>query len=233
MRFIPLMAIAASLAVTPVASHATSLHTHWEQYKAGRAFRHLSNDGQKAFGDILKARDLLAAGNTDAAIPALYDANKRLTAAGKASTKFKAAEASLQPAPQHAPAAGHVPATTPTDWIPVGGEFIASETLAPEKKAAVATANKQLQAGDTQQAAQSMQVVGEDVDFIVALAPLAQTQGALNRATVFTEGRQPKEALDALDQTLNNLVFVSQDFVETAIPATQGGKAASAPKAQK
>lgn len=227
MRFIPLLAVAASLAITPVASHATSLHTHWEQYKAGRAFRHLSADGQKALGDILKAHGLLSAGNTDAAIPALYDANKRLVAAGNASKKFNAAESALQPAPQHAPAAGHVAGAAPDVWIPVGGEFIASETLAPEKKAAIATANKQLQSGDTKQAAQSMQIVGEDVDFIVALAPLAQTQGALNRATVFTEGRQTKDALDALDQALNGLVFVSQDFVETSIPSTK-----SAPKAK-
>lgn len=214
MRFISAIALTASLAVAPIVSHAESLHTHWEQYKAGRAFRHLSADGQKALGDILKAHDQLAAGKTDAAIPPLYDARQRLIAASKDNTKFNAAETALQPAPQHAPAAGHVASSTPTDWVPVGGEFIVTETLAPEKKAAITTANKQLQSGDTQQAAQSMQVVGEDADFIVALAPIVQTQGALNRAIVFTEGRQAKDALAALDQALEGIVFVSQEFVE-------------------
>ncbi|MBS1000749.1 YfdX family protein [Acetobacter persici] len=212
------LAALAVLTATPMMAHASSLHTKWEQFKAGRAFRHLSADGQRAMADIVQARETLAAGKTDAAIPALYDAQKRLTAASKAETKFNAAESQLQPAPQHPASPDHTPATTPTTWIPVGGEFIATETLAPEKKAAVATANGQLKAGQTDQAAQTMQVVGEDADFIVALAPLAQTQGALNRATVFTEGKQASEAVAALDQILNGLVFVSEDFAESAMP---------------
>ncbi|MFT8517123.1 MAG: YfdX family protein [Acetobacter persici] len=212
------LAALAVLTATPMMAHASSLHTKWEQFKAGRAFRHLSADGQRAMADIVQARETLAAGKTDPAIPALYDAQKRLTAAGKAETKFNAAESQLQPVPQHPASPDHTPATTPTTWIPVGGEFIATETLAPEKKAAVATANGQLKAGQTDQAAQTMQVVGEDADFIVALAPLAQTQGALNRATVFTEGKQASEAVAALDQILNGLVFVSEDFAESAMP---------------
>lgn len=231
MRFISIITLTASLALAPLAGHAATLHPHWwEQYKAGRAFKHLSADGQKAFGDILKAHDLLVDGKTDAAIPPLYDARKRLVAASKDSAKFNAAETALQPAPQHVAAAGHVASTTPTDWVPVGGEFIVTETLAPEKKAAIATANKQLQSGNTQQAAQNMQVVGEDADFIVALAPIVQTQGALNRAIVFTEGRQAKEAVAALEQALGSIVFVSQDFVDTALP---DGKNASAPAVKK
>lgn len=214
------LAALAVLTATPAMAHATSLHTKWEQFKAGRAFRHLSADGQRAMADIVKAREILATGQTDAAIPALYDAQKRLTAASKAATKFDAAENQLQPAPQHPASATHTPVTTQTTWIPVGGEFIATETLAPEKKAAVATANGQLKAGQTDQAAQTMQVVGEDADFIIALAPLAQTQGALNRATVFTEGKQVPDAVAALDQILNGLVFVSENFAETAMPAT-------------
>lgn len=219
MRFVPSLALATGLALTPVLAHADSIRTHWEQYKAGRAFRHLSVDGQKALGDIFKAHDLLAAGNTDAAIPALYDASKRLEAADKAGVKFNAAESALHTAPQHAPTAGHAPSAAPTDWVPVGGEFIVSDTLAPEKKASVASANAQLKAGQTEQAAQTMQVVGEDATFIVALAPLAATQGAVNRATVFTEGRQAKDALAALDDALNGLVFVTEDFAATALPA--------------
>ncbi|KXV70714.1 YfdX family protein [Acetobacter cerevisiae] len=217
------LATLAVLTATPMLAHAESLHTKWENFKAGRAFHHLSADGQRAMADIVQARETLAAGNTDAAIPALYDAQKRLTAASKAENKFDAAESQLQPAPQHPVSPSHMPVTTPTTWLPVGGEFIATETLAPEKKAAVATANGQLKAGQPDQAAQTMQVVGEDADFIVALTPLAQTQGALNRATVFTEGKQAPEAVAALDQILNGLVFVSEDFAETAMP--DNGKA--------
>ncbi|GBR38060.1 YfdX family protein [Komagataeibacter oboediens] len=225
MRLIASLAVVTGLVAAPLGAHAASLHTDWEKYKATRAFNHLSADGQRAMADILNAKQILDAGQTDAAIPALYDATKRLTAAGKANGKFMAAENSLQPAPQHPAPSGHVAGTTPVAWVPVGGEVIGSETLAPEKKAAISTANDQLKAGKTQQAAQTLQVVAEDADFIMAIAPLDQTLGAVNRATVFTEARHPQDASAALQQVLDSLVFVSEDFAETAIP-DQGQKQA-------
>ncbi|MCE2563489.1 YfdX family protein [Komagataeibacter sp. FNDCF1] len=227
MRLIASLAVVTGLAAAPFGAQAASLHTDWEKYKATRAFNRLSADGQRAMVDILNAKQVLDAGQTEQAIPALYDATKRLTAAGKANAKFMAAENALHPAPQHPAPSTHTPGTTPTTWIPVGGEIVGSETLAPEKKTAIATANSQLQAGKTQQAAQTLQVVGEDADFILALAPLDQTQGAINRASVFTEARNPKEASAALQQALDGLVFVSEDFAETSIPAPGGKKAAS------
>lgn len=216
--------VAASLAAAPTFAHAGSIHTAWENYKAGRALKHLSIDGQRALADILQARDILASGKTDEAIPFLYDASRRLTKAGTDDKKLVAAENALTPAPQHPAAPGHVPSSQPGVWVPVGGEWIASETLAPEKKAAVGTANSQLKTGTPEQAAQSMQVVSEDVDFIVALAPLEPTQGALNRATVFTEGRDPKSAVDALNGALDGILFVSDDFID-AQNGSQGGNA--------
>ena len=220
MKFIPAVAaISSILCATPFAS-ADSLHTHWEKFKAHRAFHHLSADGQRAFQDILKARDILqTTGKTEAAIPALYDAQKRLAAAQKADKKFQAAENDLHPAPQHPVIANHQPVVGQTDWLPVGGEFVVSETLAPEKKAAVATANAQLKSGNTDQAAQTMQVVGADADFIMALAPLTPVQGAVYRATVFTEGHNPQEAVAALTQALESVVFVSESTIETLAPA--------------
>ncbi|GBQ24222.1 YfdX family protein [Gluconacetobacter sacchari] len=219
MRIVASLAVVVALGSVPSLSHAATLHATWETFKAGRALRHLSNDGQRALADIVTARQLVAQDKVDQAVPPLYDAQKRLEAARKAEAGFNAAESALQPAPQHPPAPTHQPVTTPTEWVPVGGEFVASDIMAPEKKAAIASANAQLKAGDTQAAAQTMQVVGEDVDFIVALAPLDQMEGAVNRATVFVEGRQPKQAAEALDQALDGIVFVSQDFIETLAPA--------------
>lgn len=231
MKFIPAMAaISALLCATPLAG-AASLHSHWEQFKAHRAFHHLSADGQRAFQDIISARDILqSGGKPEAAIPALYDAQKRLAAAEKADKKFQAAESDLHPAPQHPVAANHQPVTGQTDWLPVGGEFIVNETLAPEKKTAVATANAQLKSGNTDQAAQTMQVVGEDADFILALAPITLVQGAVYRATVFTEGHHPQDAVDALNQALDSVVFVSEDTVEERPPAPSPAAPAAAGK---
>ncbi|QDH17724.1 YfdX family protein [Swingsia samuiensis] len=204
---------------TPAWASGSKLHAEWENFKAHRAFHHLSVDGQKAFADILKAHDLLQAGKTDPAVPLLYDAQKRLAAAQKADQRFKAAESQLQPAPQHQADANHKATEGTVDWLPLGGEFIVSESLSPEKKAAVATANTQLKSGDSKQAAQTMQVVGVDADFIIALAPLQPTIGALNRANIFTEGRQPTQALSALDDILDSLVFVSENSIIQNDPA--------------
>lgn len=206
--------LAAGLAVAPSLAHAGSVHTAWEKFKAGRALKHLSLDGQKAFVDLLNAHDLLAAGKTEQTIPLLYDANKRLDAAGKANKKLVAAESSLARSAQHPVAPDHTPSTSEEVWLPIGGEFVETETLAPEKKAAIAAANGQLKTGSPQTAAESMQVVDDNVDFIVALAPLAPTQGAVNRAQVFTEGRDAKNALAAVDQALNGLVFVDQKVLD-------------------
>ncbi|GAB6968509.1 hypothetical protein JCM25156A_25470 [Komagataeibacter kakiaceti JCM 25156] len=227
MRFIASLAVMTGLFAAPLGAQAASLHKDLEQFRAARAFNHLSADGQRTMADILNAKQVLDAGQTDAAIPPLYDAGKRLSAAAKANGQFVAAESSLHPAPQHPVSPAHVASSTPVTWIPVGGEVIGSETLAPEKKAAIATANTQLKSGNIPQAAQTMQVVGADAVFILALAPLEQTQGALNRATVFTEARNPKEASEALQQALDGVVFVSEDFVETMPPASGAQQSAT------
>lgn len=168
MRLKALFAASAVLLTSFSMAQAGTVHTTWEKFKAGHAMHRLSVDGQKAMMDVFQARDLLAQGKTDAAIPPLYDAQKRFKAASADNKKFFAAESQLQPAPQHPVSATHTPVANPTTWVPVGGEFIVSETLAPEKQAALANANKQFQAGQTQQAQQSLQVVGEDADFIMA-----------------------------------------------------------------
>lgn len=236
MRFKASLAAVAALMVSASVAHAGVIHTDWEKFKAGRALHHLSVDGQKAIQDVLVARDLLAQGKTDAAIPPIYDAQKRFVAAQKDNRRFFAAEDQLQPAPQHPASATHKPTTGAITWIPVGGEFIVTETLAPAKKTAAQQANQALKAGQNTQAQQSLQVVGEDADFIIALAPLEQTKSTLYRARVLTEGRQAAQAKEALDQLLDSIVFVSDDFIDqpanAAAPAkgkavAQGSKTAS------
>ncbi|MXV44915.1 YfdX family protein [Saccharibacter sp. 17.LH.SD] len=199
-----------------------SVKEHWDRYKAHQAFHHLSEHGQKAFMKILDAQQVLAAGQTDAAIPLLTAASMHLSEAVTANEQFTAAETALHPAPQHPLSPNHIAQVSPTDWVPVGAEIIASDTLAPEKKAAVATANAQLKAGQTQQAAQTLQVVSQDIDFIVALAPLFPTQGAVNRALVFAQGHNAKGAAAALNDVINSLVFVSENVITEATTSAMG-----------
>lgn len=89
-----------------------------------------------------------------------------------------------------------------------------------------------IKAGKAPQAAETMQVVDDKLDFIVALAPLNKTQGAVNRAQVFTEGHNPQDALDAVTQALNSLVFVDDDLLDAqAAPAGAPAQASAAPTA--
>ncbi|AEI37441.1 MAG: YfdX family protein [Zymomonas mobilis subsp. pomaceae] len=221
MRLFMSLTALAVLATTPsLASPASSIHTKWEEHKADRALDHLSIDGQYAMVDILQAKHILDSGQTTAALPMLRSATKRLTAAGSARKKFIAAENDLHPAPQHPLSASHSPAASPVTWVPVGGEFFIGETLAPEKQQAVTTANNQLKAGKNQQAVQTMRVIGEETDFVVALAPLDQTEKAVSQATLLAKGKQAQKASQALDQVIDSLVFVSDDDVEKALPTS-------------
>ncbi len=187
--------------------------------KEHRAFHHLSDHGQKAMLSIVEAQHFLTAGQDEKAIPALTAALSHLDLAAKAREQFTAAETDLHPAPQHPVPSKHTAQAGPTDWIPVGGEVIATTELEPAKKTAIATANAQLKAGQTAQAAQTLQVVGQDIDFIIALAPLSQLQGFVNRALIFAQGHHPDAAAVALNDAMDSLVFVSENVVTEATAA--------------
>lgn len=191
-------------------------HEKNEARKEHRAFHHLSENGQKAMANILDAQQFLANGQNSKAVSSLRSASSHLDAAAKAREQFTAAEEDLHPAPQHPVSSAHTPQSGPTDWIPVGGEVIATDVLEPNKKSAVATANAQLKAGQTELAAQTLKIVGEDIDFVIALAPLAQLQDYVNRATTFAQDNQPDAANQALTDGLNTLVFVSENVVTEA-----------------
>lgn len=238
-RFTSSLALAI-LITTPVLAASTtasspihSIHTKWEEHKADHALNHLSEDGQYAMVDILQAKHILDSGQATAALPMLHTASKRIAAAGSARKKFIAAENDLHPAPQHPVSASHTPLTAQTTWIPVGGEFIVGEELAPEKKTAVATANSQLKSGQRHEVVETMKIVGEDTDFIVALAPLEQTQKVINQAIDLAKNNKAQDASQAIDRLMDSLVFVSDDDIETAMPTPKNTTANHAKTAQK
>lgn len=240
MRFFTPSAALAILIATPGLAASTtassslhSIHTKWEEHKADRALNHLSEDGQYAMVDILQAKHILDSGQATAALPILHTASKRLVAAGNARKKFIAAEDDLHPAPQHPVSASHTALTAQATWIPVGGEFIVGEELAPEKKTAVATANSQLKSGQRHEVVETMKVVGEDTDFIVALAPLEQTQKAINQAIDLAKNNKAQEASQAINRLMDSLVFVSDDDIETAMPTSKNATVRHTKTAQK
>lgn len=184
-----------------------------------RDFDKLSKDGQRAFADIYQAQQDLSANQITQALPLIQDAQIRLEKAAKDDHAFMKAEGELPPAPGAPPkSVTHVPSTTPTSWIPVLGVYVVTDALAPEKQAALNSANKHLQQGQKQLAAQDLQLVGVDVDFIIGLAPMLQSTADVYRASVFLDGGDAKDANEALQDALDAVVFISQDTMATVAP---------------
>ncbi|GBQ09623.1 YfdX family protein [Swaminathania salitolerans] len=206
-----------ALTVTP--AMAASL-----QHRADHDFRRLSVDGQKAMGDILQAQQALASNQNGQAQSLIDDADTRLQKAAKDNRAFMKVEGELQPAPSHGAPKRVAMSGVPLHWLPVGGEYAVTEALAPEKQTALAQANQHLRAGDTKLVNQDLEVVGTDVQYVVALAPLEMVSGDVHRASVFIDGGDPKAAKDALQSAVDSILFVSDDVLTTVQPdGTQQG----------
>lgn len=190
-----------------------SVQHYWQKVEAKQAFLHLSEHGQLALLSILEANHNVSAGHVSAAVPALTAASTHLIAASQAQERFIAAEEALHPAPQHPVSPHHVPQQGPTDWIPVSGDIIASTTLPADKKNRVALADALLKAGKSQQAAQTLGDLRQEVDYIVALAPLTHTQQAVNRALTFAKGNNTPGVKAALNDIMDSFVFVSENVI--------------------
>lgn len=196
-----------------------SVQHYWAQVEAKQSFLHLSEHGQMALLSILEAHHDVAVGQTHLAIPALTAASTHLLLASKADEHFIAAEEALHPAPQRPLSPHHVPQQGRTDWIPVSGDIIASTTLAPEQKNRVALADAQLKSGKSQQAAQTLGELRQQIDYIITLAPLSHTQQAVNRALTFAKANNSQGVQAALNDAVDSFVFVSENVI-TAATAT-------------
>jgi|GEM_PF-5941100 len=180
-------------------------------------FAKLSVDGQHAFVDIFNAQQALASNQPAQATPLLQDAQKHLKAAAQDHRVFVKAESDLPAAPNQ-PTPTHPTGTTPTTWIPMDGQYFVTESLTPEKQSALNTANQHLHQGNSKQAAQDLQVSGIDVDFILGVAPLQQTNADVYRASVFLNGHDSKDANEALTDALNSVRFIADDMTATPAP---------------
>ncbi|NVN42303.1 YfdX family protein [Asaia siamensis] len=195
---------------------------------AEQDFARLSQDGQKAFADIVQAQQALVANQTSQAQSLIADAQLRLAMAARDNRAFLKAQVSMQAAPSHDAPKRSVIAGVQVHWLPIGGEYAVTEALAPEKQSALANANTHLKNGDTDKANQDLQVVGTDIQYVVALAPLEMVAGDVNRASVFMAGSNAASAADALQSAIDSLLFVSDDVVVTAQPSGAPGDKAPA-----
>jgi hypothetical protein len=154
--------------------------------KADKDLGKLSVDGAAAYQDIGLARLAIYNGKTDDATRLVNDAMASLNRAKSDDAVFNKAESDLTP-PKNA--AAETPKTAPASktaiaWVPVDGEFILDETLAPTsaKTGAVNEANKHLRNGEPDKAKDALKVASADADYVMTLAPLMQTMQDVQQA---------------------------------------------------
>ena len=176
-------AVAVSLGVAGAAIAADQVGT--TTTKADKDLGKLSIDGAAAYQDIGLARLAIYDGNTDAATKLVNDAVSSLSRAKSDDAVFTKAEADLAPPKTAVQAKAPNASKTAIAWIPVNGEFILDETLTPTaaKTGAVDEANKHLRNGEPDKAKDVLKVAAVDADYVMTVAPLAQTTQDLQQAS--------------------------------------------------
>jgi hypothetical protein len=146
---------------------------------ADKDFGHLSTDGVSAFNDLHLARIAIFDGRTDEAAKLITDAQASLGKAKTDSAVFLKAESALRPPAQATPKppATQANSATPMAWIPIDADIVLGESFqaTPEKAAAVVTAKKGLEKGDSAKSLEAIKLASVDVNYTLAMAPLDQS----------------------------------------------------------
>jgi hypothetical protein len=215
---------------TPAADKAASSQTSSMQKQtplekaAAADFSRISTEGSDGFLNLIRARRAIFDGRVE-------DAKKEVHAAESAFDKsktdlavFTKAEADLKaPAGKTVPAAttvgaapsGNVSADqlkTPIAWLPVDGAMAIGEDFAatPEKKAALADANKNLKGGDRSGAIEQLKLAGLIVDVTLGVVPLEQTTTDVHQAAVLIGDGKYYEASQLLKKIQDSERFDSR-----------------------
>lgn len=191
---------------------AGTIHNAWEKFRANHALHHLSKHAQRGMVDVLNARMHLVQGDSDAAVALLIEAQRHFKDAKSDTSSFIAAEDQLHVSLSRPVSRGHTPVHGTVQWIPVGGEFVETETIAPEKRDVLKKTNKDIKAGDNQQINEDLEIVGNNADFVMALAPAKQLTVNLGHAQLMAEARHPHSAIHYIDRALDSIVYVDDDL---------------------
>ena len=206
--------LSASLAVGGAAYAADQTATPHEtaiQKDVGK----LSADGAKGFRDLHMARLAIFDADPAKARTLVGDAQAALAKAKTDESVFTKAEADLK-----APAKGTMPTSTskanaatdmkqPVAWLPVDGQLLLDEDFVatPQKAAAVANANKNLEKGDRKGAVDTLKLAGVNVNFTMAVVPLQKTAADVDQAAKLLDQGKYYEANAQLKQAEDGVRF--------------------------
>jgi len=109
------------------------------------------------------------------------------------------------------------PDTTQVAWLPVDGQMIVDDNYvaSPQKTAAITDANKSLEQGDRKGATDKLKLAGINVDFAMAVVPLAKTTSDIDHAAMQIDDGKYYEANTTLLQAENGVRF---DVADANVP---------------
>jgi hypothetical protein len=161
---------------------------------ADRDFGKVSSDAANGFQDLLLTRIAIFNGRTAEAKEFVDKADVDFVKAKADDTVFMKAEADLMP-PKSTAAAPPAAATASADkdataskkpiaWVPVDASVMIDEdiTASPEKKAALADANKSLKGGDRKGALEKLTLADISIDLALAVVPVDETIASVHKA---------------------------------------------------
>ncbi|GJD29166.1 hypothetical protein PMNALOAF_0398 [Methylobacterium adhaesivum] len=205
------------------------------QKAADRDVGKLSKDGAQAFRDLHSARIAIFDAAPAQAKEEIAKAQEALTKAKTDEAVFVKAEADLKGStvkPAH-PAAAETadkakPGTQPVAWLPIDGQLTLGEDFVatPAKTAAVTDANKSLEKGDRKSAVETLKLAGVDVNFTLAVVPLAQTTADVDQAATLIGQGKYYEANAVLKKAEDGVRFTMVDTVALPKKATANTSAA-------
>lgn len=186
-----------------------------EQRAADTDFGKMSVQGAKAFRDLQLARLAIFDADPASARTLISDAKTAIGKAQKDDTIFVKAELELR-APGKSTQNANLD-TTRVAWLPVDGQMIVDENYvaSPQKTAAIADANKSLERGDRKGATDKLKLAGINVDFTMAVVPLAKTTSDIDQAAMQIDDGKYYEANTTLLQAENGVRF---DVADANVP---------------
>jgi hypothetical protein len=184
---------------------------------AGREYGRMSQDGARAFNDIVLARRAIFDGRTDAAVKFVADAEVSIHKVKADDSLMLKAENLVARAPSDDAKAAPVPATkgAAIAWVPIDSDIAIGETFVatPESSAALVGARKSLEQGDGARSLATIRLAGIDVDYTVSVAPLMLSTIDIDRAKGMLAANDYYGASQALRHAENGVRYEEFDDV--------------------
>jgi len=209
-----------------------------QEKAVNKDFSKVSADGSGAFMDLTLTRLAVFDGRIDAAKKYIDKAEKALSKAKTDETRFLKDEANLNAA-KNTPMSNSGAAAPSADqqnssnnnqqnsfkveWLPVDASIAINEdfTASPEKKAAVADANKSLSSGDRKGSIEKLKLSGVNIDVAVLAVPLNDTIAKVQQAANMINDGKYYEASQLIKQVQDSARSDVMDFNGTPVNPAQ------------